>query len=78
LVIYGVPGKKDGVIQKRELEVLEHNDERQKIVSRCRFRMERAVSNGGSAIKPINFMAQLMCGKCFIARQGNSEKCRGV
>ena len=53
LVIYGLPEKQNEVLEKRVLEVLEHIDEKPRIVSCCR--MGRTVSDGGPAIKPIKF-----------------------
>ena len=51
LVIYGLPEKQDEVLEDRVLEVLEHVDEKPRIVSCCR--MGRNVSDGGPAVKPI-------------------------
>ena len=54
LVICGLPEKKDIVQEAGVLEVLEHVDEKPRIIS-C-FRMGRAASDGERAIKPIRFM----------------------
>ena len=53
LVICGLPEKKDIVLEAGVLEVLEHVDEKPRIIS-C-FRMGRAASDGEPAIKPIRF-----------------------
>ena len=51
LVIYGVNEKKEEELEKKVLEVLEHVNEKPRIVSCCR--MGKDVADGGPAIRPI-------------------------
>ena len=53
LIIYGLKEQHDENLEEKVLEVLEHLDEKPKIVSCCR--MGKNVADGGPAVKPVKF-----------------------
>ncbi len=53
MIIYGLKEQKGENLEERVLEVLEHLDEKPRLVSFCR--MGKAVADGGPTVKPIKF-----------------------